>query len=107
MSASYFIWYRVQADAHGVVTDAETVIRAMMGRLACRSGIAGHLLKKRDEPATWMEIYQGVGDGERFERELARAVEEYDVEMFCVDRRHTECFVSGAAIPAACVTTLS
>lgn len=107
MSASYFIWYRVHADQHGGVGDAETVIRAMMGRLACRAGVVGRLLKKRDEPATWMEVYEGVGDGDRFERELARAVDEYDVEMFCVDRRHTECFLSGAAIPAACVTSLS
>lgn len=107
MSASYFIWYRVHADQVGVASDAESVVRAMMGRLACRAGVVGRLLKKRDEPATWMEVYEGVGDGALFERELARAVDEYDVEMFCVDRRHTECFLSGAAIPAACVTPLT
>ena len=88
MSFSYFVWYRVRADER----ETETVIRHMMARLACRSGVAGRLLKKREEPRLWMEVYEGVGDPVGFERLLAQAVAEFDVEMFCDDSRHGECF---------------
>ena len=88
MSFSYFIWYRVRADER----ETETVIRHMMARLACRSGVSGRLLKKRGEAQLWMEVYEEVADPEGFERLLAQAVDEFDVEMFCADSRHTECF---------------
>ena len=100
MSASYYIWYRVRDDGR----ETETVIRHMLARLACRSGVAGRLLKKRGEPRLWMEVYEGVADPEAFAVHLARAVDEFDVEMFCEDRRHSECFIGDAIAPlAACV----
>jgi hypothetical protein len=86
---SYFIWYRVNRDDH----DTETVIHGMMSRLACRSGVTGKLLKKRDQPGLWMEVYDEVGDAEPFERLLRQAVDEFDVEMFIDGPRCTECFI--------------
>lgn len=97
MSGSYYIWYRVRDDA----LETETVIRRMMARLACRAGVSGRLLKKRDEPRLWMEVYEGVADSGAFERQLAQAVDEFDVEMFCEDARHLECFTPFAEA-AAC-----
>jgi len=97
VSFSYYIWYRVRADER----ETETVIRHMMARLACRSGIAGRLLKKREEPRLWMEVYEGIIDPAGFERLLARAVDEFDVEMFCDDSRHGECFEQTADRVAA------
>lgn len=95
---SYFVWYRVnQAD-----NDTETAIRSMMSRLSCRSGVAGRLLKKRDEPRLWMEIYADVADSTGFERLLQQAVDEYDVEMFIDGKRCTECFQADAVIEPAC-----
>ena len=98
MSFAYYIWYRVRADER----ETETVIRHMMARMACRSGVTGRLLKKRGEPQLWMEVYEGVGDPDGFERLLARAVDEFDVEMFCADSRHTECFADTEAVAASC-----
>lgn len=91
----YYIYYRVADDD----TETETQVRAMQARLACRSGVSGHLLKRRDDPHTWMEIYENVADSIGFEQQLARAVSEFDVEMFLggEGRRVVECFVGNVA----------
>jgi len=95
---SFFVWYRVNRDD----LDSDVAIRSMMARLACRSGVAGRLLKKRDEPGLWMEIYLDVADPVRFEHLLRQAVDEFDVEMFIDGARRTECFVAGEPVVAAC-----
>lgn len=95
---SYFVWYRVQHDDR----DTENAIRSMMSRLSCRSGVAGRLLKKRDEPRLWMEIYADVADATGFERLLQQAVDEYDVEIFIDGKRCTECFLADAVIDSVC-----
>lgn len=98
MAYTYCVWYRVTDDG----PDTETVLRSMMARLACRTGIAGQLLKKRGEPRLWMELYQGIADARAFEHSLARTAEEYDVDMFVADTRRVECFLSQAAVLPAC-----
>ncbi len=92
----YYIYYRVKDDD---AAETETHIRAMQARLACRSSINGRLLKRRDDPSTWMEIYENVADSNNFEHQLARAVSEFDVDMFLTGdgRRVTECFVGDVA----------
>jgi hypothetical protein len=95
---SYFVWYRVSRDDR----DTEIALRSMMARLACRSGVCGRLLKKRDEPGLWMEIYADVAEPLRFEHLLRQAVDEFDVEMFIDGARRTECFDAGESDVAAC-----
>lgn len=96
---NYYIYYRV-SDQNAA--EAETLVRSMQARLACRSGIGGKLLKKRDEPALWMEIYEGVSEPERFERLLEQAADEFDLAMFLDGARHTECFLDDLAPAAYC-----
>lgn len=94
----YYVWYRVARTDR----DTETVVRGMMARLACRSGITGVLSRKADEPRLWMEVYAGVTDAAAFERRLAQVVDEFDVEMFLDGPRRTECFLADAPVLAAC-----
>jgi hypothetical protein len=69
----------------------------MQSALDARTGVAGRLLTKRDEPLLWMEIYEEVEDGPRFEAALETAVAEHAVEAMLQtgSRRRTECFVMG------------
>ena len=89
MALSYYIYYRVAqpAQAHGLVRDIQSAVKT-------RLGIAGRLLKRRDDPATWMEIYEGVSDAPAFEQHLASAV--YAANFASVTEagstRHMECF---------------
>lgn len=99
MSLNYYIYYRVSEKEAG---EAETLVRSMQARLACRSGVAGRLLKKRDEPGLWMEVYEGVVEPARFERLLDQAVDEFDLAMFLDGTRHSECFLGDEAPATAC-----
>jgi Domain of unknown function (DUF4936) len=94
----YFVWYRVEDDG----PDTEALVRSMMARLACRTGVCGTLLKKRDEPGLWMEVYSGVEEATAFEARLGQAVDEFDIDMLVADRRHTECFQGDRAPAPAC-----
>lgn len=98
MVYTYCVWYRVTHDG----PDTETVLRRMMARLACRTGIFGQLMKKRDDPGLWMEVYQGIADADAFEQHLVETADEYDVDMFVADKRRVECFLSQAAGAPAC-----
>lgn len=96
----YYIYYRVtEKDAD----EAERLIRSMQARLACRSGISGRLLKKRDEPGLWMEVYEQIPDPQRFERLLNQAVDEFDIALFADGNRHLECFTGDFPDAPLCV----
>lgn len=99
MAYTYCIWYRVNDDG----PDTETVLRGMMARLACRTGITGRLMKKCGEPRLWMELYPGVADADAFESGLAQAVDEYDVDMFIAGARRVECFIDDRPLSPACI----
>lgn len=84
-----YVYYRLdprQAD------EAESLIRALMARMACRAGVTSQLLKKCDEPLLWMESYSGISDAESFLRELSSVADEYDIGVFLDGERHVECF---------------
>nr|WP_281069974.1 DUF4936 family protein [Pelomicrobium methylotrophicum] len=86
------MYYRIdpaQADT------AAARIRELQTALDCRTGVAGRLLKKRDEPDLWMEIYEEVQDPARFEQALAELVEEKGINALLAPGscRRAECFV--------------
>ena len=89
MSLSYYIYYRVAQPAR-----AQARVRDLQSELKSRTGIAGRLVRKRDDPATWMEIYEGVREASAFEQCLASAVQAANfaavLETGAV--RHLECF---------------
>lgn len=95
----YYIYYRVSENNE---LEAEQAVRSMQARLACRSGITGQLLRKRDDPLLWMEVYAQVADTERFERLLHQAVDEFDLDMFLETTRKLECFAGEISSGMAC-----
>ncbi len=101
MAFNFYVWYRVAEDEAA----ADLAVRTMMARLGCRTGVPGRLLKKRGEPRLWMEVYEGVAEAGAFERSLAQALDEFDVEMFLDGPRRTECFIADTPIPAACAAS--
>ncbi|HXZ97696.1 MAG TPA: DUF4936 family protein [Burkholderiales bacterium] len=92
MAFNFYIYYRVQSAGVAVL---EARIHEMHAALRDRTGVAGRLLKKRDQPLLWMETYENVA-AESFEYTLARLVEEYGVREFLESgsQRHIECFVT-------------
>lgn len=84
-----YVYYRLD-PRHA--DEAETLIRALMARVACRAGVMAQLLKKRGEPLLWMETYTGIAQADSFLHELANVADEYDIGMFLAGERHVECF---------------
>jgi len=91
MAHSYYIYYRID-PAHSKTADAR--IRHLLDAVKDASGVAGRLLKKRGEPALWMEVYENVKDARKFEEKLAHAVGELKATEFLQSggARHVECF---------------
>ena len=89
MPLSYYIYYRVAQPVQ-----AQALVRSIQSSLKSRLGITGRLLRKRDEPATWMEIYEGVEDAGAFEQQLAAMVQaaNFATILETGSARHMECF---------------
>ena len=89
MPLSYYIYYRV---AHPV--QARALVRQVQSAVKNATGIDGRLLTKHDDPATWMEIYEGVGDGAGFEQSLEAILQAAGFTTVLVpdSARHMECF---------------
>lgn len=91
MTWSYYVYYRVDAAQ---TTACAQAAAAVMQAVHAKTGLRGRLLKKRNEPLLWMEIYEGVSDEAAFEWELAEAVAQAGLLRFLQPGggRHTECF---------------
>lgn len=96
-----YVWYRVQHDDR----DTETAMRAMMARVACRTGAHARLLRRHDDDRLWMECYAGIDDIAAFTRALDAQATARDVDMFIDGVRHLECFVDQGGVSADCPLT--
>ena len=94
MALCYYVYYRVARPQQ-----AGVAVRGTQSQLLLRSGVRGRLLSKRDEPALWMEVYEGVNDAPTFEAELGRLAAAMKLEGLLApgSRRHTECFEESCA----------
>jgi hypothetical protein len=92
MGHCYYIYYRIQV---GIAAELEPRIKEMQSAFFDATGIRGKLLKKRDEPLLWMEIYEDVDQPESFERLLAQFVGKYRLHQFLAPgaKRIVECFI--------------
>lgn len=94
LSFSYYIYYRVARPL-----EAQALVRHLQAALRTETGIAGRLLRKRDDGSTWMEIYEGVVDAGPFEQCLAATVQATDFAAVLETgaTRHMECFEDSCA----------
>lgn len=81
---SYYVYYRVQADRVAALQDE---VRNLFRVVQAATGVRGRWMRRRDEPATYMEVYENVRDEEAFEALLGRESAKLGLE------RHVERFV--------------
>ena len=91
MNWSYYISYRVDPAKTGACAVA---VEYLFDAVQRKTGVQGRVMKKRNEPLLWMEIYENVPDEASFEWELAEAVTGSGIANFLQagSGRHTECF---------------
>ncbi|MGP1678322.1 MAG: DUF4936 family protein [Burkholderiales bacterium] len=92
MLLNYYIYYRV---APAEAARVRAVVAKVQSALRQDAGIQGSLLRRDDDPSTWMEIYEAVADPPRFEAALERLLVQhgFDACMASDSRRHTERFI--------------
>jgi hypothetical protein len=91
VTCHYYIYYRVAEP----VTDAtRSAVHAILAEVKRETGVLGRLMMRTDDPATWMEIYEGVTREAQFEQALAAAVEHAGVARILAadSHRHIERF---------------
>jgi len=72
MSPNYYVYYRVALDQ---AERARGVVATLQNDVLAQTGVRGRLMHRRDDPSTWMEIYEGIPDEHAFDASLAAAVE--------------------------------
>ena len=87
--AHIYVYYRVAADTAA----ARATVDAFLAAVAAATGVAGRLLARCDDAATWMEVYEPVDDALAFQRCLEVLERAHAVAGVAVDgARHAECF---------------
>ncbi len=91
-----FVYYRIDPAQAGL---AAARIDALLHTMAGHCSQPPHRLKRCDDPATWMEIYQGIADFAIFTTALNSAVRAFDCATFVQGERHLECFSEPVTAP--------
>ena len=92
-----YIYYRVDPAR---ADQAASRIDALLDAMAIHCAQTPRRLGRCDDPATWMEIYEGITDFARFSAALNMAVKKLDCSDFIQGARHLECFDDPGARPA-------
>ncbi len=92
MSPGYYIYYRIALER---ADEAKRIVAAIQDEVLMKAGVRGRLLRRRDDPATWMEVYEDVAEEKAFVASLAAAVERHGFQRLLVpgSSRIAETFV--------------
>jgi hypothetical protein len=74
---NYYVYYRVDADR---VTVLRPQVEKLFEQIHKQFGVRGRWMRRRDDPTTYMEVYEGVTDEAAFESLLARASAGFGLE---------------------------
>lgn len=66
---SYYVYYRVEPAR---VAALRAQVEQLFGIIEQATGVRGRWMRRRDDPATYMEVYENVADDRGFEALLAR-----------------------------------
>jgi hypothetical protein len=66
---NFYVYYRVGADNLELL---RTSVENLFDSIERETGVRGRWMRRRDDPSTYMEVYEGVADDKAFEALLAR-----------------------------------
>ena len=66
---NYYVYYRLSPEA---VPDMRGKVRALFELVEEQFGVRGRWMRRRDDPSTYMEVYEGIRDERAFDALLER-----------------------------------
>ena len=66
---NYYVYYKVLPER---VAALRPMIEELFAIIENQAGVRGRWMRRRDDPATYMEVYEGVADERVFEALLER-----------------------------------
>jgi len=66
---NYYVYYRVDPAQLG---ELRVAIERLFGSIERETGVRGRWMHRRDDPTTYMEVYEGVAEDKAFEALLER-----------------------------------
>lgn len=82
---NYYVYYKVAPEQLRAMRQS---VDRLFARVEKECGVRGRWMRRRDDPTTYMEVYEGVADEQAFETLLAREAPPLGVE------RRLERFIS-------------
>jgi hypothetical protein len=61
---NYYVYYKLDAQA---VLVARSLVNELFEKIQKQFGVHGRWMRRRDDPTTYMEVYEGVKDEAAFE----------------------------------------
>ena len=66
---NYYVYYKVDPRR---VAELRAAVEALFAAVERQCGVRGRWMHRRDDPTTYMEVYEGVADAAAFEDLLER-----------------------------------
>ena len=66
---NYYVYYKVPADRTAAL---RALVSDLFTKIENQTGVRGIWMRRRDDPSTYMEVYEGVKDAKAFEALLER-----------------------------------
>jgi ABC-type amino acid transport substrate-binding protein len=89
-----YVYYRIDPAQAALAAGR---VDALLAAMAEHCGPPPRRLIRCDDPATWMEIFEGIADFKRFEAALNASAQTFNCAAFTRGDRHLECFVPANA----------
>ena len=66
---NYYAYYKVAPER---VAEVRSLVQSLFAEIERQCGVRGRWMRRRDDPSTYMEVYEGVQDEAPFEALLER-----------------------------------
>jgi hypothetical protein len=66
---NYYVYYKIPSDRLAAL---RALVDELFGRMEKQTGVRGRWMHRRDDPLTYMEVYEDVKDEKAFEALLER-----------------------------------
>ena len=66
---NYYVYYKIESDRLAAL---RALVEALFEKIEKHCGVKGRWMHRRDDPLTYMEVYEGVKDEKAFEALLER-----------------------------------